>query len=172
MAVLLWLHNEMVVLKQELQMMDWYRPLQTKEHKTRVTQQCLDTELSFLKVGEQLGSAMPALHLLTTTQRANNGNKPNWPLPWEIGLYWFLLPLHRLTEAVSGVIQVWERLYGHGWNRPWWHHSNMGKATTITAKMEFVFELQKSWIVVCEGNQNPERAAHKATSIGHIGTIS
>lgn len=172
MAVPLWLHNAMVVLKQELQMIDSYRPIQTKEQKSRVTQQCLDTELSFLKGGEQLGSAMPALHQFTTTQRANNGNKPNRPLPWEIDLYWFLLPLHRLTEAVSGVIQVWESLYGHGWNRPRWHHSNTGKAATITAKMEFVFEQPKSWIVVCEENQNPERAAHKAPLIDHIGTIS
>lgn len=38
---------------------------------------------------------MPALRVLTTGQRANNGNKPSWPLPWEIDLYRLLLPLRR-----------------------------------------------------------------------------
>lgn len=48
-----------------------------------------------------------------------------------------------------------------------------GKATaTITAKMEFAFEEQRSWIVVWEENQSPKGAAHKASSIDHIGTIS
>lgn len=37
--------------------------------------------------------------------------------------------------------------------------------------MEFGFEDQRSWIVVLEENQSPKGAAHKATSISHIGTI-
>lgn len=44
--------------------------------------------------------------------------------------------------------------------------------TTITAEMEFAFEEQRSRIVVWEENQRPEGPAHKASSIGHIGTIS
>lgn len=46
------------------------------------------------------------------------------------------------------------------------------ETTTVAAKMEFVFEEQRSWIVVWEENQSPKGAAHKASSIGHIGTIS
>lgn len=50
---------------------------------------------------------------------------------------------------------------------------NTGEATaTVTVKMEFAFEEQGSWIVVWEENQRPKGAAHKAWSIGHIGTIS
>ena len=90
-----------------------YRITQTeaeKQSRSSVT----DTERSLLKAEVQPGFVMPALHLLTTTQKANNGNEPNWPLAWEIDLYWLLLPLHRPTEAVSRVTQVWESLYGHG----------------------------------------------------------
>lgn len=47
-----------------------------------------------------------------------------------------------------------------------------GETTTITAKMEFSFEVRRFWIVVWEENQSPEGAAHKASLIGHIGTIS
>lgn len=95
-------------------MMEWCTGRrELRERKSGIAQQHLETEPSLLKVGVLVVSVMPALHLLTTAQRANNGNKPNWPLPWEIDLYW-LLPLHRPTKAISWVIQVWESLYGHG----------------------------------------------------------
>lgn len=92
---------------------------------------------------------VPALHLLTTAQRANNGNKPNRPLPWEIDLYWLLLPLHRPTGLVSGRFKCGRAFMDMDAIDLSDITQTRGEATTtVAAKMEFVFEEQRSWIVV------------------------